>query len=96
MWKPIGESVKYWRQPLDKDRIQVPKGVIHLIKDRCKGCGFCVEFCPKSVLLMSKQTSSKGYHLPEITDDSHCVNCGLCMLLCPDFAIYIEDSGAEE
>jgi 2-oxoglutarate ferredoxin oxidoreductase subunit delta len=42
---------------------------------------------------MSKQTNPKGYHLPEITDDSHCLNCGLCMLLCPDFAIYVEDSG---
>jgi len=44
---------------------------------------------------MSKQTSAKGYHLPEITDDSHCLNCGLCMLLCPDFAIYVEESGVQ-
>jgi len=55
-----------------------------------------VEFCPRGVLLMSKQTNAKGYHLPEIADDSNCVNCGLCMLLCPDFAIYVEDSGADE
>jgi len=45
---------------------------------------------------MSRQTNAKGYHLPEIADDSNCVNCGLCMLLCPDFAIYVEDSGADE
>ena len=91
-----GGVLKYWRQPLDTDRIKVPSGIVHLITERCKGCGFCVEFCPKGVLLMSKQTNAKGYHLPEITDDSNCVNCGLCMLLCPDFAIYVEDSGAEE
>ena len=84
--------MKYWRQPLDMHRIQVPRGVVHLIVERCKGCGFCVEFCPRDVLLMSKQTNAKGYHLPEIMDDSHCLNCGLCMLLCPDFAIYVEDS----
>ena len=83
--------MKYWRQPLDRHRIQVPRGVVHLIAERCKGCGFCVEFCPRNVLLMSKQTNAKGYHLPEITDDSHCLNCGLCMLLCPDFAIYVEE-----
>jgi len=87
--------MKYWRQPLDKHRIQVPRGVIHLIAERCKGCGFCIEFCPQNVLFMSKQTSAKGYHLPEITDDSHCLNCGLCMLLCPDFAIYVEESGVQ-
>lgn len=84
--------MKYWRQPLDKHRIHVPRGVVHLIAERCKGCGFCVEFCPRNVLFMSKQTNAKGYHLPEITDDSHCLNCGLCMLLCPDFAIYAEEN----
>jgi len=72
----------------------VPFGAIHIIEDRCKGCGFCVEFCPQNVLAMSKQTNSKGYHPPEILDDSYCVDCGLCALLCPDFAIYVENAGA--
>ena len=87
--------MKYWRQPLDQDRIQVPRGVVHLISERCKGCGFCVEFCPRDVLFTSTQTNSKGYHLPEIKNDAHCLNCGLCMLLCPDFAIYVEESGVQ-
>jgi len=84
--------VKYWRQPLDKDRIRVPRGVVQLIEERCKGCGFCVEFCPKKVLSMSSRINAKGYYLPEIKEDSHCPNCGLCMLLCPDFAIYVKES----
>lgn len=83
----------YWRQPLDRERIQVPHGIVHIIEERCKGCGFCVEFCPQGVLVMSKRTNAKGYHPPEITDESHCVNCGLCALLCPDFAIYVDDDG---
>jgi len=82
--------VVYWRQPLDRDSIQVPHGIIHIIEERCKGCGFCVEFCPRDVLIMSRQTNAKGYHPPEIIEDSHCINCGLCTLLCPDFAIYVE------
>jgi 2-oxoglutarate ferredoxin oxidoreductase subunit delta len=85
--------VTYWRQPLDRDRIQVPHGIVHIIEERCKGCGFCVEFCPQLVLTMSKRTNSKGYHPPELKDDSHCVDCGLCALLCPDFAIFVEDGG---
>ena len=84
--------MKYWRQPLDKDRIRVPRGVVRLIEERCKGCGFCVEFCPKKVLSMSSRINSKGYHLPEITENSYCPNCGLCMLLCPDFAIYVKEA----
>ncbi len=83
----------YWRQPLDRNRIKVPYGVIHIIEERCKGCGFCVEFCPQEILIMSDQINAKGYHLPAIKDNSHCVNCGLCALLCPDFAIFIENKG---
>lgn len=84
----------YWRQPLDRERIRIPRGIVHIIEERCKGCGFCVEFCPLHLLVTSKRTNSKGYHPPEIIDDWHCVNCGLCALLCPDFAIYVEEGEA--
>ncbi len=83
----------YWRQPLDRDRVRIPHGIVQIIEERCKGCGFCVEFCPRHVLVMSRRTNTKGYHPPEITDGSQCVNCGLCALLCPDFAIYVENGG---
>ena len=85
--------MKFWRPPLDQNRSRVPRGVVHIIEERCKGCGFCVEFCPRGVLVMSRRTNSKGYHPPELIDDSHCINCGLCALLCPDFAIYVENGG---
>ena len=83
----------YWRQPLDRDRLQIPFGVVRVIEERCKGCGFCVEFCPRHLLKISARPNSKGYHPPEIVNDQDCVNCGLCALLCPDFAIYVEDGG---
>ncbi|MFC2031201.1 ferredoxin family protein [Chloroflexota bacterium] len=83
----------FWRQPLDRERIQIPRGIVHIIEERCKGCGFCVEFCPQEVLVMSKGTNSKGYHPPEVTDESHCIDCELCALLCPDFAIFVESGG---
>jgi 2-oxoglutarate ferredoxin oxidoreductase subunit delta len=85
-------TVKYWRPPLDQNRSPVPHGIVHIIEDRCKGCGFCVEFCPRGVLVMSKHTNAKGYHPPEIIDSTICADCGLCALLCPDFAIYVESS----
>jgi 2-oxoglutarate ferredoxin oxidoreductase subunit delta len=82
-----------WRQPLDKGRIQVPRGIIHIIEERCKGCGFCIEFCPQNRLLISKTTNTKGYHPPVADESPFCINCGLCALLCPDFAIYVENDG---
>ena len=31
-------------------------------KDRCKGCGFCIEFCPKQILEMSVDLNIRGIH----------------------------------
>jgi 2-oxoglutarate ferredoxin oxidoreductase subunit delta len=90
--KISGAIMKFWRQPLDQDQIQIPRGIIYIIDERCKGCGFCVEFCPRAVLVMSKETNSKGYHPPTVVDSEACSDCGLCTLLCPDFAIYVESS----
>jgi 2-oxoglutarate ferredoxin oxidoreductase subunit delta len=90
--KILGAIMKFWRQPLDQDQIRIPHGILHIIEERCKGCGFCVEFCPRAVFVMSQQTNSKGYHPPEVVDGEACSDCGLCTLLCPDFAIYVESS----
>ena len=80
--------MKFWRIPLDIDQIKIPRGELHIIKERCKGCGFCVEYCPKDVLKLSNEFNAKGYHPPAVVKPEECVNCHLCELLCPDFAIY--------
>lgn len=64
-------------------------GQIFIIGERCKGCTFCVEFCPKNILVMSEQFNSKGYHVPVVIHDGVCTDCKLCQLLCPEFAIYV-------
>ena len=55
---------------------------------RCKGCGYCVEFCPLGVLAMSAKFNAKGYHYPEVIAAEKCSGCDLCGMYCPDFAIY--------
>jgi len=80
--------MRYWREPLDLDRVIIPHGAVRILRERCKGCGFCVAFCPKGVLVLSEEFNRKGYHPPEVIDSDGCVDCHLCEMICPDFAIY--------
>ena len=80
--------MKLWRIPLDAAEVQVPQGEIHVIFERCKGCSFCVEYCPRDVLRISEQFNKKGYHYPEVINGAVCVDCNLCEAICPEFAIY--------
>ncbi|RJP23249.1 MAG: 4Fe-4S dicluster domain-containing protein [Candidatus Abyssobacteria bacterium SURF_5] len=80
--------MKYWRTPLDLHTIQTSKGKVVVLRERCKGCQYCIEYCPRNVLVLSKAFNLKGYHYPEVEDESQCVNCHFCEVICPDFAIY--------
>ena len=64
------------------------RGVVYINLDRCKGCGFCIAFCPPCVLEFSEEFNAHGYHPPTLTDSEGCTGCDLCGLYCPDFAIY--------
>ena len=64
---------------------------IVVLDDRCKGCGICIEFCPKKVLEQGVKLNLRGVYVPRIKDLVSCVGCGLCEELCPDFAIFLVD-----
>lgn len=81
------------RKPLDSATVRVPVGQVYVISERCKGCRFCVEFCPESVLVESDGMNAKGYHYPVVAEGKEraCIHCGFCNIVCPDFAIYTEE-----
>lgn len=85
--------MKLWRVPLDSEAVKVPKGLVYIIEDRCKGCGYCIDFCPKRVLEFSPGFNRKGYHPPLAVRKDDCVNCHFCEIICPEFAIFsVEES----
>ncbi|ADP76840.1 2-oxoglutarate ferredoxin oxidoreductase, delta subunit [Methanothermus fervidus DSM 2088] len=55
----------------------------------CKGCGICIEFCPRNVFEMSKEINEKGVHVPLPKSPERCTKCNICVLMCPDQAISV-------
>lgn len=84
----------FWRTPLDSKEIKKIKGEVIIIEDLCKGCAFCVEFCPTGSLEISDKLNSKGYHPPLFIPDN-CTGCGFCERVCPEFAIVVKKHEVE-
>jgi Ferredoxin len=90
--------VKLWRKPFDYIEEATKPTQVYIDKGRCKGCGYCVEFCPQEVLKTSLELSPKGYSLAVVDDNSKCLACGFCEVTCPEFAIKLStaiDSNAD-
>ena len=59
--------------------------------DECKGCGLCVEACPKGILELSKDAiNKKGHHPAEAVNPDDCIGCAFCATMCPDCIIKVE------
>ena len=84
--------MKYWEKPFGKEKPKVVTGDIIVIKDRCKGCNFCIEFCPKNCLGLSDEFNTKGWRVAKMQRMKDCIKCYMCERMCPDFAIFIDDS----
>lgn len=52
-------------------------------EDECKGCGLCIEICPKDVLFQQPHLNRMGYH-PAGYRGEGCIGCGFCFYACPE------------
>jgi 2-oxoglutarate ferredoxin oxidoreductase subunit delta len=55
----------------------------------CKGCGLCIDACPKKALELAEHLNAAGYHPAVCIALDECTACGLCYVACPDSAITI-------
>ena len=60
-------------------------------EDLCKGCGLCVNVCPKKIIALDHdKLNKKGYHPAGVTDIASCIACASCAKICPDSIITVE------
>lgn len=60
-------------------------------EDRCKGCGLCVDACPKKIVTMAAdRINSKGFHPATVVEMDKCIGCAFCATMCPDVVIEVE------
>lgn len=50
-------------------------------KDKCDGCGECVEVCPVDAIELQNEKAA-------INDE--CIDCGICVETCPNEAILLD------
>jgi 2-oxoglutarate ferredoxin oxidoreductase subunit delta len=70
---------------------------LEIATDRCKGCGLCVDVCPKHILELDPGIINPlGYHPVRLTDAAACTSCALCARICPDavYAVFARPKGA--
>jgi len=63
-------------------------GKIIINTERCKGCGLCVEVCPKNCLVISPKSNKSGY-FPAQANNDNCTGCAVCAIICPDVVIQV-------
>lgn len=64
---------------------------------QCKGCGLCVETCPRDCIYIGSELNSIGYLYARFESET-CNACALCFYVCPEpgAVTVIRDRGSRE
>ncbi len=63
-------------------------GKIIINTERCKGCGLCVQVCPRASIAISKRSNKSGY-FPAKVKNSDCTGWAACAIICPEAVIEV-------
>jgi 2-oxoglutarate ferredoxin oxidoreductase subunit delta len=91
--RPVAAAMS--ADPSTRERISL-KGHVQIDGERCKGCLFCIELCPKQSISLSEELNLKGYFVAAFDGsdggETRCNGCGICALMCPEVAIEVTKS----
>jgi len=67
-----------------------------LFPEYCKGCGRCIEACPKHCISLGGEINPATGLIPVHLDLDQCNGCGLCLSACPEpYGLAASNPGAE-
>ena len=79
----------YDKQYKDKTAKSGPSFKVKLAEKFCKGCGYCIKYCPKHILTAEDGLNAKGYVKVKVANEADCIGCLSCSTVCPEAAISI-------
>jgi len=95
---PINETVtrlvriierNYDKQYVEKSAKNGPSFKVTIAEKYCKGCGYCIKYCPKKVLCAEDTINAKGYVKVKVGAPADCIGCLSCSTVCPEAAITV-------
>ena len=80
----------YDKQYVDKAAKSGPSFKVNISDKFCKGCGYCIKYCPKQVLKAEDGLNAKGYVKVKVANQGDCIGCLQCSTVCPEAAITVQ------
>ena len=62
---------------------------VSIDKEKCKGCQYCVLYCPHKCIEMSKELNKHGVNYAVFVKKQACTQCGICQMVCPDTCVVV-------
>ncbi|HSR50917.1 MAG TPA: 3-methyl-2-oxobutanoate dehydrogenase subunit VorB [Acidobacteriota bacterium] len=67
-----------------RSRVKKERPKPFLLADYCKGCGRCIDSCPKGCISFADEIDPRSGFIPVQLDLERCNGCGLCITACPE------------
>ncbi len=81
---------------LKNEKIENWSLVAKVDKDKCDGCGYCVDVCPFGAIHLIEYPKEGEIKKMAQVDEGTCQGCGICQATCPKEGIYVENFSLTE